>query len=1066
RIVTTNFDDHLSAAALVGGIQIDDRWIGPALPLGDAFTGIVQLHGSVLRSPDELVLTDRDFAQAYLTDAWATRFLQRMFEEFTVLFVGYSLDDPIMRYLSLGLPSKTRRYVLTHRPEDDKWDHLGIVPVGYPAIDGDHGALVAALRAWDSRARMGQLDHRARMKQIVDGGLTMTPTDLDYLMGRLGTVEGAREFAQLARSVDWLGWVESLPDFKALFTGQLVTEPGAVLAEWFCTNFIAEPAMHGAALQTVLRLGQGFSDHLFRAATWAARHLFTEDEVAGRRWKTLLATSIYGHSAPPNLGMLLPYQPNNRTEHLTVIRGALRPLLVLKRRWFLGGDDGVTSPDAEVVWQTPEESLGTHASRIVKDASAGDPSIRSLLEDSLSYAYELLDGYHGDRGFDPLSFGRSAIEPHEQDSYRSQLDAVIDALRDYGAKALPITAGLPEEWWSRGRVLFQRLALHLIAEDASRSADAKLRWVLDRELLYVTDVKHETYRVLAASVALASPPPRALLLSGVLAGPTFPELIPEREKHTAYAIYNLLVWLTSIAPDWQEAAEERARLQAANPTFGAREHPDFDHWSSSGTWGGRLPIDPEDFIQQAEQDADTALDNLLARDYSERNFDEPTWDDALPVIRRVAELRPDLGERLWHLITQRDSLEEKASDLHRAIIGGWEKAELGPQASEVTTLVASEVANVESARPISQFLLTQIRKNVESDESPAIETMREAAKALWSAHRDAFTHGDHSESSFLSLNSWPGELVSYWMTEIDRRWRRERDRERWDGLSPEEQAAILGLLSGPAATLDATQPALANEAFFMFAADPVFTESHILPLFREESTAARAWGSFLYHPRFNDRILAAGLLDGMMAEWDRLDNLGDRAMMQHQFFGLVASVVCFAGLAPHDRQLLLDKSVLSSDGIYAPQFVSSVVDILQSEGANGVEIWDLWLHDHLAARLNGIPRIAQPEELARWADAVPFLGARITVAIAMLHDQGIGLGEQYDAPKLPKELLDIRGAELVAHLAERVRNSRPTGWLIPHEVRELTDVIRAVLGDSGVQPIAEAARSSGFDPES
>ena len=156
RIVTTNFDDHLWSAAVAESVQIDDKWIGPALPLGDAFTGIVHLHGSVLRMPNELVLTDRDFGRAYLTDAWATRFLQKMFEEFTVLFVGYSHDDPIMRYLSLGLPSKTRRYVLTHRPADDKWSHLGILPVGYPATDEDHGALLAALRAWDSRARMGQ----------------------------------------------------------------------------------------------------------------------------------------------------------------------------------------------------------------------------------------------------------------------------------------------------------------------------------------------------------------------------------------------------------------------------------------------------------------------------------------------------------------------------------------------------------------------------------------------------------------------------------------------------------------------------------------------------------------------------------------------------------------------------------------------------------------------------------------------------------------------------------------------------------------------------------------------
>ncbi len=110
RIVTTNFDDHLAAAAVAAGIEVSDKWIGPALPLGADIDGIAHLHGSVLRRPEQLVLTDRDFGMAYLTNAWATRFLLPMFQRFTVLFVGYSHDDPIMRYLSLGLPGVCQEF--------------------------------------------------------------------------------------------------------------------------------------------------------------------------------------------------------------------------------------------------------------------------------------------------------------------------------------------------------------------------------------------------------------------------------------------------------------------------------------------------------------------------------------------------------------------------------------------------------------------------------------------------------------------------------------------------------------------------------------------------------------------------------------------------------------------------------------------------------------------------------------------------------------------------------------------------------------------------------------------
>ena len=105
RVVTTNYDDHLASAADSGSITVPDTWYAPALPLGRDFAGLVHLHGSVRRPKEEMILTDRDFGQAYITDAWAARFLLPMFDQFTVVFIGYSHDDVIMRYLALGLPS-------------------------------------------------------------------------------------------------------------------------------------------------------------------------------------------------------------------------------------------------------------------------------------------------------------------------------------------------------------------------------------------------------------------------------------------------------------------------------------------------------------------------------------------------------------------------------------------------------------------------------------------------------------------------------------------------------------------------------------------------------------------------------------------------------------------------------------------------------------------------------------------------------------------------------------------------------------------------------------------------
>jgi len=126
KLVTTNFDTHFTAAAEALFKSSIQASYAPALPLGYRFSGIVYLHGCINNPYEDLVLTDIDFGRAYLTDGWATRFLQQMFGEFTVLFVGYSHSDSVMNYLSRALvPGNQHRYALTIG-ESERWNYLGM----------------------------------------------------------------------------------------------------------------------------------------------------------------------------------------------------------------------------------------------------------------------------------------------------------------------------------------------------------------------------------------------------------------------------------------------------------------------------------------------------------------------------------------------------------------------------------------------------------------------------------------------------------------------------------------------------------------------------------------------------------------------------------------------------------------------------------------------------------------------------------------------------------------------------------------------------------------------------
>ena len=105
RLVTTNFDNRFreAVAELPGHAERLRTHDAPALPVPNRhrWRTLVHLHGRIQPEGDrsDLILTSADFGRAYLTERWAARFVTALFREFTVVFVGYSLSDPVMKYL-------------------------------------------------------------------------------------------------------------------------------------------------------------------------------------------------------------------------------------------------------------------------------------------------------------------------------------------------------------------------------------------------------------------------------------------------------------------------------------------------------------------------------------------------------------------------------------------------------------------------------------------------------------------------------------------------------------------------------------------------------------------------------------------------------------------------------------------------------------------------------------------------------------------------------------------------------------------------------------------------------
>ena len=147
----------------------------------------------------------------------------------------------------------------------------------------------------------------------------------------------------------------------------------------------------------------------------------------------------------------------------------------------------------------------------------------SLTTEQISRVYRSLRGLNPESSFDPISFSRSAIEPHEQDSHRDPIDVLIDAARDSIeaalSQSLPIGEGYLEVWRSSPCTILRRLAVHGWRVRSDIGPDEKLAWLLGQDLLWESPLQHEVFLLIQDTLPNASDDVARNWLTLAVAGP-------------------------------------------------------------------------------------------------------------------------------------------------------------------------------------------------------------------------------------------------------------------------------------------------------------------------------------------------------------------------------------------------------------------------------------------------------------------------------------------------------------------------------------------------------------------
>lgn len=667
RLVTTNVDKAFSIASQLSNQDID---AAPTLPVPKPhkWASIVHLHGAIdeVKDPngDHLVFTSGDFGSAYLTERWASKFVTDLFMNFTVVFVGYSINDPVIRYMTDAIAAERRfsnerfqlPYVIADTGESSfevaelEWLAKGVQPVLYKADDKAHSHLHNSLIAWSEYCRDG-LNSKLR---IIKSSARITPQvsyDQDEGIQRIvdiisekinkndPTIDGyyAKVFSNLNNPPAPVEWLKVF-DSKGLLSVAKIKYSVTPVADNISISNSIEP--------------NKVTYHLW---LWLLHHLETKDLVHwaidkgadldpylkkliklkieqseikhpySKFWKVLVSTKIKRKKIS-NRGAYKLIDNANTGDYLALseFKKKVTPFYEVSKNtfndWYDTGEDGVKEPyifDVSI-------SMDKYEYRKIRDMPGYPDQYIPLLElisNSLLESMQLLEFVkQADEYYDHSNWIMVSIEEHTQNSYYRNISILIALCRDLWISQYnecPSKARALLKIWSYYKYpVFRRLIMHAYTKTDVVSPEDALDYLLEHDAwwLWSTSTNRETFRLLKKIWPKINNDSAIVLLMEVVKGPprdmyksSLPdnkfENIKDRDRWVMLA--KLESYGRNLLSDAQQLYIQLCRKY---PKWQLRsgDRDEFTHWHTSSS-GYDIDITQEDFFALPVHDRITRL---------------------------------------------------------------------------------------------------------------------------------------------------------------------------------------------------------------------------------------------------------------------------------------------------------------------------------------------------------------------------------------------------------------------------------------------------------------------------
>ena len=1000
RVVTTNFDLLFEQAAEDLFDSVLEVFRAPALPLGRQFKGIVHIHGTINRH-DEMVITDADFGRAYLNEGWAQRFLIELFSNFTILFVGYSHNDTIMNYLARALPAREtdRRFALTGEIANntDRWHLLGIEPITYPQSNKDnHSALNEGVRGLAALARCSVLDWHRKITVIAKKSPLLDKETEDLMEYALADATRARFFTKTATNPEWIDWLDERGYLNPLFDNDALDKRDKIFSRWLVEQFAYSYAnrffllidKHNTRLHP--RFWYDLADRIGRdrETSWNKNIL--------SRWISLLLATVQENinaNAPgpidtdtllqrigelciqhEMLGNLLQIFDTMMGSHLRLRGGFLLPYgdessedLLFNVKLPLIGDYHALRP----LWN---EGLKPKRSQVA------EPLLNRVIKHLEDRHITLCAWQKADRNWDPTSDSRSAIESHEQVESSDAIDVLIDAARDCLEWLASNQADTAARWCDRlvcsDAPLLRRLGVHGLSKREDLTADDKIDWLLTNRCLHEWSVRCEVSRAVELVYPEASIECREVLIKAVWACRNPAEEDPDKRKYAAKRLFDWFNQLHQSDSNCNLARQARNAMLREYPSFG--DSPDRTHRNRLSSSAMQSLWTPEELLAIRAADF---LDDWLS--FQNTQWEEPNRREPVDNVEEAATQSFDWGLNLADALGR---AEEWGADLWSALISAWSKMELSEdEYRRVLYWLNKTELYPKRNREIAEALYALVKPGGPSYALNLLPRANEIAATLW-PHLDQIEPIEERNDWLKLAMDYPvWDLVNFWLSGLSL-WRKHQD-PRPMGLSDEYRTTLLNIV-GDRSLLGKLGRTILTSAFtFLLVVDEAWTQEYLLPLFDPDSDDFQAaWDGFL-NGRHPNSAVAAAMADPFLKAVEQInEDLFNQCtqFIEHYIYMLVYFVEDpidkwipkFFGYASQELPLragapaLFPRDVQETKDCFAAQVGSLLRKMTE---AKRQEWWQRWLKCYWKNRLQGVPSVLDPGEVAQMLDWLPHL---------------------------------------------------------------------------------------------